>query len=229
MLNIAVFGAKGTIASALINALQHTHTITAICRHTDKLPSSYIAIEDYSEANIIKACQYINNDSLDAVIVATGLLHNHQLQPEKSIQEIRAESFTKIMQANCLTPLCILKHCLPKLKKDKFTLMATLSARVGSISDNRLGGWYSYRCSKAALNMGLKNLAIEAQRNKQQTCVVGLHPGTVDSPLSAPYKKASSQWQTPQESASKLISVMQNLSMQDTGKVFDYNGAVIQP
>ncbi|WP_163931089.1 SDR family NAD(P)-dependent oxidoreductase [Paraferrimonas sp. SM1919] len=231
MSTIAVIGAHGTIASALIDELACKHQIIAVSR--THVPSSTnvqcLTVEDYTEDNIEALAQHIDQGSLDAIIVATGFLHDKSYQPEKNLEALSSSHFLKSMEANCLVPMLFFKYLIPKLKQHSLTLAVALSARVGSISDNRLGGWYSYRSSKAALNMMIKNTAIQLKRQKRQTCVIALHPGTVFSPLSSPFKKQNSQWQQPQQCAQKLVKVLINLELSDSGKIFDHNAKEIQP
>ena len=125
---------------------------------------------------------------LDAVIVATGVLHDDQgLRPEKRLADINAASLARAFEVNAIGPALIAKHFLPLLRRDRKTVFVALSARVGSISDNRLGGWSAYRASKAALNMLLKTAAIEHRRSHPDSVVAAVHPGTVDTRLSAPF------------------------------------------
>ncbi|MDC0037014.1 short-chain dehydrogenase, partial [bacterium] len=123
----------------------------------------------------------------------------------------------------------IAKHCLNKLDKTKPSIFAALSARVGSIEDNKLGGWYAYRMSKTALNMFIKTASIEIKRQNPNAIVVGLHPGTVDSPLSKPFQKniKPEKLFTPEFSANKLIQVMHSLNINDSGKIFAWDGKQI--
>ena len=124
-----------------------------------------------------------------------------------------------------------MKHFIPKLRKNTRTVFGCLSARVGSISDNKLGGWYSYRASKAALNMIIKTASIESSRNRPLSIVVGLHPGTVDSNLSKPFQQNVSTigLLTKETSAKKLIDVLNGLDYSDTGKCIDFNGLEVLP
>lgn len=128
-------------------------------------------------------------------------------------------------------PALIAKHLLPKLNKDHPAIFAALSARVGSISDNQLGGWYAYRASKAALNMIIKNAAIEVGRRNRKAIVVGLHPGTVDSDLSKPFQGnvADGKLFTPEDSAQKLLEVLRSLGPEQTGKCFAWDGKEVLP
>lgn len=168
---------------------------------------------------------------LDLVIVANGILHDEGLMPEKALRDLSAKNFHRVYEANTITPALIAKYFLPKLNRDQPSIFAALSARVGSISDNQLGGWYAYRASKAALNMIIKNAAIEVGRRNKHAIVVGLHPGTVNSDLSKPFqsKVADGKLFTPDYSAEKLLDVLGNLSPEQTGKCFAWDGKEVLP
>lgn len=167
----------------------------------------------------------------DLVIVATGMLHNESGGPEKSLRELDAERLAQAFAINVIGPALVAKHFLPLFARDKRGVYAALSARVGSISDNRIGGWYGYRAAKAALNMTIRNLAIELARTHKQSICVGLHPGTVDTALSEPYQKnvAPERLFTPDYAATRMLSVLDQLTPADSGKCFAWDGAEIQP
>lgn len=160
---------------------------------------------------------------LDVVVVASGFLHNTDISPEKKLADLSAAALLKNYEVNALAPMLLARVLLPKFARDRAGVFAVLSARVGSISDNQLGGWYSYRMSKAALNMGLKTLSIEVARTHKQVAVLGLHPGTVDTDLSAPFSGHAPKLFTADESAAYLWQVMGTRGVADSGKVFDWN------
>jgi len=155
------------------------------------------------------------------ILHAAGLLHREDIKPEKSYTSIEADALQAIFQVNTLGPALILRHFLPLL--DARGAMAVLSAKVGSIGDNRLGGWYAYRASKAALNMLIKTAAIELARTRPQTRVLSLHPGTVISGLSQPFKGASAA-RPASLAARELLSLIDRLAPADSGNFFAYNG-----
>ena len=136
---------------------------------------------------------------------------------------------TQVFTINTFGPAIIARYFLPKMRRDRKSVFACLSARVGSISDNRLGGWYAYRASKSALNMIIKNCAIEMSRRNKQTCVVGLHPGTVDTDLSKPFQSgvAKNKLFSPTHSSECLLKVINDLSTVDSGKVFAWDGSEV--
>ncbi|TWC13258.1 MULTISPECIES: SDR family NAD(P)-dependent oxidoreductase [unclassified Pseudomonas] len=155
------------------------------------------------------------------ILHAAGLLHREDIKPEKSYTSIEADALQAIFQVNTLGPALILRHFLPLL--DARGAMAVLSAKVGSIGDNRLGGWYAYRASKAALNMLIKTAAIELARTRPQTRLLSLHPGTVISGLSQPFKGASAA-RPASLAARELLSLIDRLAPADSGDFFAYNG-----
>ena len=233
--NIAIIGASGGLGSAFIDLFSDnpTNTVYAFARSEIKNPLAnvrYGQINFADEASIQQAAeQSAQNGPLDCVIVATGMLHDTELMPEKSLRDLSAEKFQRSFLANTIGPALIAKHFLPKLHRKQRAVFAALSARVGSIGDNRLGGWYAYRASKAALNMLIKTASIEVARRQPQTIVLGLHPGTVDTGLSQPFQRRvpSDKLFSTDYSAKRLISVLDGLSAEDSGKVLAWDGSEI--
>ena len=239
MKNIVIFGASGTIGKAFIEHLaQHYNdaTLYAISRHQPSHPlppnGIHMCVDYCDEQQLAQTAQTITqNQPIDGIIIATGILHDDRAQPEKSLRTLSAETMTHIFTVNTVVPALILKHFAPHLHKTEPSFCAVLSARIGSISDNGLGGWYSYRMSKSALNMMIKNTAIEIKRNNPHAIIVGLHPGTVDSPLSKPFQNniPKKQLFTPDYSVEKMVTVIENLHPSDTGKIFAWDGKEITP
>ena len=163
------------------------------------------------------------------VVCATGVLHDTDVRPEHSWTAVTASNLAYLFQVNAIGPALVAKHFLDLLPRDARAVFAALSARVGSIADNRRGGWYAYRASKAALNMLIKTYSIELARRAPQAICVGLHPGTVDTPLSAPFQRglAPDQLVTPQAAAANLLRVLDALSPGDTGAVYGWDGTRI--
>jgi NAD(P)-dependent dehydrogenase (short-subunit alcohol dehydrogenase family) len=187
-------------------------------------------IDIQNETSVEQAAASVASDSkLDLVIVATGVLHRGTLQPEKSMSQIDADSLAEVYSTNTIGPILVAKHFLPLLAKDRRSVFAVLSARVGSISDNRLGGWISYRASKAALNMALKTLSIEHARRWPLSIVAALHPGTVDTGLSQPFSSRvpDKQLFDADYAAGRLLSVVDQLRPEDTGGFFAWDGSPI--
>ena len=235
--HIAVFGASGGIGAAFVRNLSETRpdlTVHAISRSLIEAKGG-VTPHTYSptdETSIAKVAEALAPHPLHLTIVAIGTLHDGERQPEKALRQWQMDAFLETLRINAGVPTLIAKHLMPQLKAAKHrSVFAALSARVGSISDNRLGGWHSYRASKAALNQLTRNIAIElAQRNKEGIAVT-LHPGTVDTSLSAPFQRGVPEGKlfTPDYSASHLLHVIDRLQPTDSGRCFDYAGKEISP
>ena len=195
---------------------------------TPKVRAGIIDLED--ESSIAMAAASIPEAPLDLVLVTSGILWEGQLRPEKALREISIEGLTKLFAVNAAGPILAAKHFLPKLRRGQKTVFVALSARVGSISDNRLGGWYAYRASKAALNMLLRTSAIEHARHRPLSVIAGLHPGTVSTGLSGPYtsRTPARQLFSPEESAGYLLKVVDGLRPEDSGNTFAWDGSRIE-
>ncbi len=239
MKNIVIVGSSGAIGNALTKQLVQRHPEATLHAFSSKGLSPFEDTHvlpgtiDYDDENSIQraAEQSSREAPLDLVIVSTGLLHSEDLNPEKSLGELSAENFHSLFDANTIFPSLVAKHFLPHLNQERHSCFAVLSARVGSISDNFLGGWYAYRASKAALNMVIKCAAIETARRNKGAIVVGLHPGTVDSPLSKPFQRNVPEGQlfSPDFAAEKLLSVVDQLTPECSGKCFAWDGTEIEP
>ena len=216
-----MIGASGGIGAALADALEaNQRPVIRIGRGT--IPN--LELED--EESIASAAAAIG-PTLGLVIDATGFLHNEKFRPERSWRQLDPRHLAHSFAINAIGPALIMKHFLPLLARDQRAVFATLSARVGSISDNHLGGWFSYRASKAALNQLVRTAAIELARTCKQAVCVALHPGTVSTCLSEPFAKAGLEVQTPAQAAAKLVAVIDALTAQQTGLLFDHRGAQI--
>lgn len=230
-----VFGGSGGVGGALVHALAadpRCGEVFAAGRRaiapSPKVTPLLFALED--EPSIIRCLAgAVRAGPLDLVIVATGLLHDEAVKPEKTWRAMEALAFERAFQINAIGPALIAKHALGHLARDRKAVFAALSARVGSISDNRLGGWHAYRASKAALNMVVKTCAIELARRHPLAVCVTLHPGTVDTALSKPFQSGVGQDRlfTPQASAASLLGVIDRLEPDDTGKLFAWDGTSI--
>lgn len=227
--NIAILGASGAIGNAFTTLLCKKYPDASLFAFSQNGENQ---INYSSEESIAEAAELAAKiRPLDLVIVANGILHDAKIMPEKSLRDLSAEKFHYVFEVNTITPALIAKYFLPKLNKDKRSIFAALSARVGSISDNQLGGWYAYRSSKAALNMIIKNASIEIGRRNKRAIIVGLHPGTVDSALSKPFQRniIDGKLFTPAYSAEKLLEVLKNLTPEQTGKCFAWDGKEVLP
>ncbi|MBB3873406.1 SDR family NAD(P)-dependent oxidoreductase [Brevundimonas mediterranea] len=228
-----VIGATGGVGRALVDRLiaQGTHqTVWAVSRTGGEVAGAQVLAADLEdEASLAEAAQRIGQGAAPTLIVlATGVLHDG-FQPERSLRQLEADHMLRDYRVNAVGPALAAKHLLPLTPRDQRAVFAALSARVGSIGDNRLGGWHSYRASKAALHMILRNLAIEMARSHPMAVIAGLHPGTVDTGLSAPFQKGVAEGRlfTPDYSAERLLTVMAALTPADSGGVFAWDGARI--
>ena len=236
---VAIIGSSGAIGNAVAEILLDDDGVEAIYRfsrndsneNSDRVKNLYIDIED--EESIKDCIKNLSKDiKFDLVFVATGILHNdNDIFPEKSIRDISQSKLEKVLLVNTIGPALVGKYFIPYLRKDSKSIFAFLSARVGSISDNKLGGWYSYRASKTALNQIIKNFSIEVRRSNPNAIFIGLQPGTVKSFLSKPFEKnvRPENLFTPEYSATKMLEVIDNLSLEDTGKIYAWDGEEIQP
>ena len=235
-LNTVVIGANGGIGAALTAALQSSDQVGrlwALSRSgagdadhvvDRKMISGQL---DLLEPASITAAATAITEPLDLVIVATGMLRD----PERDLRQLDAARLALNFAVNATGPALVAQAFLPKLRTDRRTVFVALSARVGSIGDNRLGGWYAYRASKAALNQLMRTLAIEHARKNPLGVCVGLHPGTVDTPLSKPFQRgvAADKLFTPEYSAVRLLEVIGQLTPADSGGLFAWDGARIAP
>jgi len=230
--NIAIIGASGAIGSAFVTLVSKKYPNASLYAFSRKAQQGIHPIDYSSEESIAAAAELASKYlPLDLVIIANGILHDGNMMPEKSLKELSAENFHHVFEVNTITPALIAKYFLPKLNKEKSSIFAALSARVGSISDNKLGGWYAYRASKSALNMIIKNAAIEIGRQNKQAIIVGLHPGTVDSSLSKPFQNRvpDKKLFTSEYSTRKLLDVLEHLTPEQTGQCFAWDGGSILP
>lgn len=238
-LEACVIGASGGIGSAIAEALLASPQVARLfltARSPGALPDALrggrgvqtLSLDVTDETSIETAARTIAGEArgLDLIFVATGLLHDAQLQPEKRLRQLSAEGLSRSLTVNAVGPALVAKHFLPLLRRPGKSVFAALSARVGSIEDNQLGGWYGYRASKAALNMLLRTAAIELARTHPEAVCVGLHPGTVDSALSSPFQRGvpPERLFTPAFSAQKLLRVVASLGADDTGQLFAWDG-----
>ena len=221
-----VAGSSGGIGRALLGRLA---TQPRFCAALGLGRSSSPPLDLTDEESIAQAARHVQGLGADVrlVIDATGFLHMDGFAPEKSWRDLDATHMARAFALNAIGPALLMKHFLPLLPRQGRAVFATLSARVGSIGDNRLGGWYSYRASKAALNQFVRTAAIELGRRQPAALCVALHPGTVATRLSAPFAKAGLDLQTAEEAADRLLDVIERLAPASTGGFFDYKGAPV--
>lgn len=219
MQNAVIIGASGGIGGALAGALEARGTaVTRLSRRADGLDIT-------DEGSIARTLGRLTAPQ-DLIFVATGVLAADGHRPEKAIRQVTAEALTAQFAVNAIGPMLVLKHALHLLPRDRPSVFAALSARVGSIGDNRLGGWHSYRASKAALNQLIHGAAIELARSHKSACAVCLHPGTVDTPLTRSFAKGHPTV-TPEQAAQNLLGVIERLSPDHSGGFFDWAGKEI--
>jgi NAD(P)-dependent dehydrogenase (short-subunit alcohol dehydrogenase family) len=231
----AVFGASGGIGRSLCKGLaaRGAEVVYAGTRQGEGPEGAAIrpfAFDLMDETSIAAAAELMRDDPPEWVIVASGVLTLPDgTGPERTYKRLDPAAMAQVFALNTIGPALIAKHILPLMPRDQRFVFAALSARVGSISDNRLGGWHSYRASKAALNMLLKNFALELARTHSHSVVVGLHPGTVDSTLSQPFQTGLAQGQltAPDAAADNLLGVLAGLGPEHSGRVFDFKGAEV--
>jgi NAD(P)-dependent dehydrogenase (short-subunit alcohol dehydrogenase family) len=230
-MNIVIAGGSGGIGSAFVETLARRSDVRRIVatfnRHSptqDHPKVSWYRLDLTDEAAIEEWAEQL--DEIDWLINAAGILHTRSRGPEKSIRGIDPAFFLENMSINALSALLLAKHLYDKFRHGRPGVFATVSARVGSIEDNRLGGWVSYRASKAALNMSLKTLAIEWRRTLPNVAVVALHPGTTDTPLSKPFQRNVPHGQlfTPQYSVNCMLSVLERLKPAESGQFLAFDG-----
>lgn len=234
-LDVVVFGAGGGLGRAFVEHLcgceqvRHVHAVSGqrLAPSSERISSYQVDILD--DEALRDAAAELKEHAPRLIIVATGILHDGAVQPEKTWRHLKPETIEKVLMVNTVAPALIMKHFLSLMPRDGKSVFAALSARVGSISDNGIGGWYSYRASKAALNMMLKTASIELARRWPEAACIGLHPGTVDTGLSEPFQGnvPTKQLFTPEESTRKMLSVIDALDAGATGQVLDYAGRVV--
>ena len=238
-LNVAVVGASGGIGGALVADLQRCQAVSQVFRlsrsrlRPENSKDVCLHLDLENEETIADAAAAIERSAgeLHLVIVATGVLHEGDgLQPEKTWRSLTGPAMETVFRLNTIGPALVAKHFLPLLAKDRKSVFSAISARVGSIEDNHLGGWYGYRASKAALNMVIKTLSIELARRNGNALCVGLHPGTVDTVLSKPFQSGVPETKlfTAARSARHLLTVLENLAPENSGCLYAWDGSQIR-
>ena len=228
-----IVGANSAIAQALIHRLLLQGPVIAISRR----PLGVIAegLEsrqcDYSEGAISALVTELATRELfiSNVFIFNGILHQATIKPEKRLEDLSADALNTLFHINTITPMLWLKHLMRLVKGDKKCVVAVMSARIGSISDNRLGGWYSYRASKAALNMLLQTSAVEYARRAKNVVILAFHPGTTDTPLSKPFQQNVDKEKlfSTDFVAQRLLAVTQTVTPSAEAYFIDWNGESI--
>lgn len=224
-----VVGASGGLGGGLSDALvaQSPRGADAVlCLGRRSRP----ALDLLDEASIAQAAQWVRGQAEAAgkpvrlVVDATGWLHGQGWLPEKTWRQLDAAHMAHAFAVNAIGPALLMKHFLPLMPRQGRAVFATLSAKVGSIGDNQLGGWYSYRAAKAALNQLVRTSAIEWARTHPQGVCVAVHPGTVDTALSAPFARTGLTVRPPAEAAGRLLGVLASLTPERSGRLIDHTG-----
>lgn len=217
-----LIGASGGIGGALAHELERQAVFATTLGFTR---NGFPVLDLCDESTVATCAEHAARLGVPRLILdATGVLHSDNLQPEKSWRQLDATQMAEAFAINAIGPALLMKHFLPLLPRNGKSVFATLSARVGSIGDNRLGGWYSYRASKAALNQFVRTAAVELGRGHPEALCVALHPGTVDTRLTSPFSKAGLDVQSPEIAAGRLLAVIDKLGPGDSGGFFDHRG-----
>ena len=218
-----IFGSNGGIGKAIYDTIKSDISIKNVYGLSR---NSEISFDFFSEQSIKNAAELISAKFLDIrlVIICTGFLYDEISRPEKSFKELDVNYLKKSFYLNAIGPGLIMKYFAPLLPRKEKVIFASLSAKVGSISDNNLGGWLSYRSSKAALNQLVKSFSIELNRKNKDIICLSIHPGTVDTKLSKPFKKNGLNTRKPKEAANDIIKVLKKINISHNGKLLDYKG-----
>ncbi|MEM1377427.1 MAG: SDR family NAD(P)-dependent oxidoreductase [Pseudomonadota bacterium] len=209
-----IIGASGGIGSALSDELSSRgFEVTRLSRSRDGLDVT----DQLSVDRVLGAL----SGTFDTIIIASGILAPNGQSPEKSLDALTADNMAALFAANAIGPALVLRH-VPRLLAPGRSVVAVLTARVGSIGDNGLGGWYSYRASKAAANQIVRTASIEIGRKQKEAIVVSMHPGTVDTPFTESYPAHKKQ--QPDEAAANILNVLDGLTRDDNGDFFDWAG-----
>ncbi len=227
-----VFGANGGIGAALVDAVvERGGPVHAFARQAFDAPGGAVQHIGDPFDEVWLARELAEIGPVDFAIVASGVLTlPHGAGPEKSHRAVNADAMLEVLRINTVLPAIIAKHTLALLPRKERGVFAAISARVGSIGDNRLGGWHSYRASKAALNMLVKNFAVELARSHPQAVAVALHPGTVDTGLSEPFQQGlpEGQVRSPEVAARELLAVLDEVKSEDSGRLIAFDGERLQ-
>lgn len=242
-----VIGASRGIGLAMVESLVDSGrfaTVVACCRQPDQAGDLKALAGRFGGMLQLVELDLTRPDSIEGLVAAlesealapslvlnvAGLLHQgERLQPEKRLEDLELASLERVFAVNAFGPALVMKHLLPLMHREGKAVMAVLSARVGSIGDNRLGGWYAYRASKAALNQFMKTASVEARRRFRNVILTALHPGTTDTGLSAPFQANVPEGKlfTPGFVAERLLTVIDQLVEDDSGHFFAWDGATI--
>jgi NAD(P)-dependent dehydrogenase (short-subunit alcohol dehydrogenase family) len=241
-----VIGASRGIGLALVEAqLQDpgVSCVIATCRpssdrgelerlsweHGPRLVTRHLDVADESSLKSFASDMSSVDGGVDLTIHAAGLLHDSSLSPERSLLECSTENLRKLFEVNSIGPLMVARALLPSLPRSRRFTFAAISAMVGSIGDNRLGGWYGYRASKTALNQFIRTLANESRMKHPRASIVAIHPGTTDTLLSRPFQRNIEEGKlySPEQSAKRILDVLGSINHEQTGQFFNWDGSII--
>lgn len=217
----AVVGATGGIGSAFVELIRRDERCSDLISLGRSLENKLDITDERSIALSVKAVA--ERGPVHLIVIATGILSDTGKSPEKALRQLDGDHLAKLYAVNAIGPLMVIKHYAELMPRKERGVIAAISARVGSISDNRLGGWYSYRMSKAALNMGIKTAAVEIARIRPNAVCLALHPGTVATPLSDPFSRGRSRLD-PLTSAESMLGVINAAKPEDSGSFFSFDG-----
>ena len=233
-----IIGANSAIAKALAQEVIIDQQLIVISRNVDFYDQDIfasarlISLKNYDESEIVSAVNTIKHSSngvISRVFICHGILHSENCQPEKRLEDFSVQAFNEVITANTITPMLWLKNLVPLLTSKSECKVTVFSARVGSISDNELGGWYSYRTSKAAMNMLLKSAAVELSRRAKNIKLISFHPGTTDTPLSKPFQAnvPAGKLFTCDFVAKQLLRIVKNTELDGQASFVDWQGNLI--
>lgn len=243
MKRVVIAGVSGAIGSALAEAILRDYPecqLVGLCRHPDRAPTALHAHDrvslltwDASDAatldGMIGALESVipARTGIDTLIYAAGVLHAEQMFPEKRLEDLSADAMARAFAVNATGFGLLVRALVPWLRHRELKRIAAVSAKVGSITDNRLGGWYAYRSSKAALNMLVRGLSVELPRRCKPVACVALHPGTTESALSEPFRQSLAQLKvhSPAQTADNLLTVLRGVDQDDNGRFLSWDGS----
>jgi len=221
MKRILVIGAQGTIGGALVSNLKECSKVSSLSQENC----------DYRPESLDQAAEHIAQDGMvQQIYCCIGVLHNQDLSPEKRLAHLEPETLAEYFRINSILPALCIKHFSPLLDKSQHSQFVVLSAMVGSIGDYKLGGWYGYRSSKAALNMLVKTASVELGRTNKKASIVVVHPGTTKGGLSKPFAASVSKdkYYTPEQSAQRIIAIANSLRPEQSGQFFNWDGSTLE-
>lgn len=228
-----IIGINGAIGQALARKYRQTHQVVGIARDIHNADHNFTLVQtDYSEENLPELFTTLQgiSENFSIIINCIGVLHNDSLKPEKRLVDLTERSLSHYFYVNATLPSLLIKHLYQLLPKTGNSVFAQLSAMVGSITDNKLGGWYGYRASKASLNMLLKTASVELARTHKHAALVAIHPGTTKSRLSEPFTKTTppEKLYSAELTAQRLYKLINTLDATQTGHFFHWDGSKLE-